>query len=766
LLVCSGLAGVVVAAMAFPIAAITGVAAKAGATSRETLPDELIKRRTPQASEVYAADGTTLISRFFDDDRQDVPLADMAESMRQAIIAAEDQAFPTHHGVDGRAVVRAVVNNWAGRPQQGGSTLTMQYVRLAITYSATNPADIVRATEETKARKIREVGLAQALERRLSKEQILEGYLNMAPFGNGTYGVHTASRLYFGKLPSQLTIAEAATLAGIVKSPTEYNPFERDGATRTRERRDWVIDQMVVTGAITSQQAGEAKSTPLTIKGERRPNSCGAVNPNHWGFFCDYFLRWWMAQDAFGPTPYDRERRLNEGGYRIVTTLDPATQAAAHDRVEKALPTGRRDALMVAAVVPGNGKVRALEANRTFGLSDPAHPNPTSSNPADAANGVRASYPNTTNPLLTGGGDLTGYQAGSTFKIFTVVAALEKGIPLGQTINAKPVYESGYRYAKGPSACPGTDRYCPRNSSASMAGLHDMWSAFGRSVNTFFVPLQEQVGAAEVVDAARRMGIQFRGDDRAMADNRDRANGWGAFTLGVSGTTPLELANAYATLAADGKYCEPIPVEDIRGPDGAVLDVAKPRCQQKVQPDVARAAVDAARCPVGDQSMFGECHGATEPDARKAVGHPVAGKTGTSDSHRTASLAITTRSLTVAGILADPDWPETTADMSHDIVNPAVYQTLADAMKGRPQEDFAKPSTKIAYGDQRAIPSVACEPVDAAVTALRRAGFKVDVDSTPVASSCPADTVARTDPSGRAIMGGTVVIRVSNGAGT
>jgi membrane peptidoglycan carboxypeptidase len=767
LLLCGLLAGVGVAAAAFPAVAVSGLAAKAGAETFESLPTDLTVVQAPQASQVFAADGSTPLATFFDENRQDVRLADVAPVMRQAMIAAEDHAFYRHNGVDLKGSVRAFVANSAGQAQQGGSTLTMQLVRMSVTYSATDPRDIVAASEDTSARKVREMRLALALEGRFSKDEILERYLNTAPFGHGTYGVAAASRFYFGKHPRDLSIPEAAMIAGLVKSPSFYDALDRNGqgAAETLQRRNWVIGQLAEITAITPEQAAAARAVPLAVKGQQPANGCATTSKNDWGFFCDYFYRWWLAQETFGPTPYDRERRLKGGGYRIVTTLDPATQEAAHRRVEQHLATGEKNALMLAAVEPGTARVRALATNRTFGLDDRNPKNKISSNPAKAAAGIRGSYPRTTIPLLTGGPDVAGYQAGSTFKMFTMVAALEQGYPLGYPINAKQRYESKYSAARDtPAACPGTTRYCPGNDNAGMAGVHDMWSAFGRSVNTYFVPLEEQVGAAKVVDVARRLGIGFRAEgDAAMANDPAQADGWGSFTLGVSATTPLDLANSYATLAADGRHCEPTPVQEIRDHGGATLDVANPRCDQAVRAEVARAAIDAARCPVGDQSAYGRCRGATEADARRVVGHPVAGKTGTTDSHRTASLVVTSTSLAVAGILADPDWPETTENMAHGVVNPAVYETLADAMRGKGQQDFAKPDGTLVAGEQRSIPGVTCQPVEAASRAVRDAGFTVQVDASPVDSDCPAGTVARSDPDGRTVPGGVVTLRVSNG---
>jgi membrane peptidoglycan carboxypeptidase len=357
-----------------------------------------------------------------------------------------------------------------------------------------------------------------------------------------------------------------------------------------------------------------------------------------------------------------------------------------------------------------------------------------------------------------------------------VVAALENGYPLEYSINAPPRYVSNYIIDRRDDAACNGNKYCPVNASPSMTGRHNMWTGFGRSVNTFFVPLQERVGADKVVDVAKRLGVQFRAkgtpenpSDFELSSDPGRAKGWGAFTLGVSSVTPMEMANAYATLAADGMYCSPTPVREIVDTtNGNKLDVANPNCKQVVSKDVARAAIDAARCPVGDESTLGKkCGaGATAGNARGLVGKELAGKSGTTDNKITSSLILTTRQLAVAGVIADPDFAKTRNGKSSDhpdIVNPAVIYTMRDAMKGKPSQDFPKPSEKLAFGDQRSIPDVRCRPVDEARSRLRGAGFDVAINATPEASNCPPGTVSRTDPTGRTVKGGVVVIFVSNG---
>ncbi|MEV1153788.1 transglycosylase domain-containing protein [Micromonospora chokoriensis] len=768
LLVCGLLAGVVVAAAAFPAVAMSGLAAKAGAETFGALPTELTVARAPQISYLLASDGKTPLATMYDENRRDVKFDDISPFMRKAIIAAEDHDFYKHNGVDINGVARAFVNNQSeGSGRQGASTLTMQYVRLAIAYSATHPADVVAATEDTSARKLREMRLALQVDEEFSKDEILTRYLNLASFGNGAYGIFAASQVYFGKPPSKLKIEEAALLAGMVKAPTTNDPTTKAGYPLALDRRDYVIDNMVEIKAITQQEADAAKAVKLEVKDKRTPNGCVSANVNSWGFFCDYFYRWWMQQETFGSTTYDRERRLKSGGYTVVTSIDVQAQRAADKAVRKAKSENSKEAAMVAVVEPGTGRVRALAVNRQFKLDDPKNPkNKISSDPAKSKKKIRGNYPATVNPLLTGGDGITGYQAGSTFKIFTIVAALEKGIPLSYTINAPKQFKSEYIIRPGPAACPGTNFYCPTNSTESMAGPHNMWSAFGRSVNTFFVPLQQQVGAENVVKAAKRLGINFRSQEDL--DLEKGAHQWGAFTLGVSQTTPLDLANAYATLAADGKYCEPIPVQEIRDPEGNKLDIANPRCEKRFSTDVARAAVDAARCPLGDKSSSSKCTGATAGNVRSDVGYPVAGKSGTTDSEKTAALVAMTKQYSVAGIMADPDWPQTNVKMKHaekDGINPPVWETLRDAMKGKPKINFEPPGQKISEGDQRSIPDVKCISVDQAKSRLKGAGFEPVVSSTKVPSSCKAGDAAGTSPDGRTIKGGLVSIQVSSGSG-
>jgi len=780
LLVCGLLAGIVVAAAAFPAVAVSGLAAKAGADTFDSLPDNLDVLPAPQISYVYASDAKTLLAMLYDENRRDVPLATVATVMQQAIVASEDSRFFEHHGVDIKGVARAfVANQQSSGVSQGASTLTMQYVRQAIAYSARTPQQVIDATEQTPARKLREMKYALALEKKFSKQQILERYLNIASFGHQAYGIFAASQVYFCKEPKDLTLPEAALLAGLVKAPSAFDPATETGRPRALERREYVLDQMVKLGYISQAQADEAKKAEMKIVGKYTPEGCSAVLRPELGagHFCDFLRRWWLEQPAFGADAYERAGRLNSGGYTIISSLDIKTQLGAKKNVEEQIKTGDYRALMVAAIEPGSGRVQALATNRVFSNDQANNGNNTAGKKDPSGNPLKGNFPNTTIPLLTGGGDVVGYQAGSTFKIFTMVAALERGLPLDYTINAISPYPTKYPVDRGSdAACPGTQFYCPVNANpGSMNGINNMWRGFGRSVNTYWVPLQERIGAENAVDVAKRLGIKFRAHgtpqnpaDYEFANNPQLAHSWGPFTLGVTAVTPLELANAYATLAADGTFCEPTPVIEIKGLDGSKLDAANPHCSKDpvVAPDVARAAVDAARCPLGDQSVFGKCEGGTASYVKGIVGRQVAGKTGTTDHDWTATMVAMTKQLAVAGMLVDPDNPHPPKRMTHPEVNTAVAKTLRDGMAGKPNViPFTAPSRDIAFGKRVGIPDVKCQPIDAAKAKLKAAGFEVDVAPTPVPSECPPGTVGKTDPEGATVRGGIVVLYASSGPG-
>jgi membrane peptidoglycan carboxypeptidase len=691
------IAGVAVSAVVFPLVAAGGLGLKAGSDIVNELPTELPEIPPAQTTYVYANDGETLLTAFYEEHRRYTPITEVSPFLQQAIVASEDARFYQHNGVDMQGVARAfVANTQADAVQQGASTITMQYVRMALRDGAQTAAEVKAATEQTTGRKVREARLALALEEELSKAEIMERYLNHAYFGHRAYGIFAAAEIFFSKRPKDLTLTESATLAGLVKAPSAYDPASQDRRAAT-ERRNWVIDRMVELRYVSPAAAEREKAKPIKLDLSEPPNDCVSVanRRNHWGFFCDFFRHWWTAQPAFGDNPLQREDRLRRGGYRIVTSLDPDIQAAAQKHVLEKEPIGSPFAHGAVAVEPGTGLVKAMAVNRVYSLNQSR--NGPHTNPAMR---TRSSYPNTVNPLL-GGGQVSGYQAGSTFKWFVLMAALESGMPLSTTIYAPQRYVSRYLSGPGePASCGG--RWCPQNANASMTGRQNMWTGFGKSVNTYFVQLEERVGAENAVRMAENLGLTWHTQvDRTMA-SPERAPGWGAFTLGVADTTPLEMASAYAVAPADGRYCEPLPVLSIKDLTGEEVSyegapVAQPQCRQAVSEATARAATDVARCVTGYGASRGSCGSwSTAGSVAGIVGRPVAGKTGTTDGNRTAWFIGFTPELAIASFTADPDNPFNAVGGSRSLQSiETVSHTLHDALAGEPVARFKPPPDSI-----------------------------------------------------------------------
>ncbi|WP_436530839.1 penicillin-binding transpeptidase domain-containing protein [Actinoplanes sp. HUAS TT8] len=355
-----------------------------------------------------------------------------------------------------------------------------------------------------------------------------------------------------------------------------------------------------------------------------------------YGFYCDYVATWWEQHKGL--------TSLSSGGYRIVGSLDVALQRVAQKRAGGVLPEASPKAFAAATVEPGSGLVRVMVADRVFGTPS-ASPSPFQ---------WQGTVPGPIGqPLASEGGAY--FNGGMTFGMFTLVAALEQGMSPSDTIDTEARFTSRYRtWPSDPSACEG-DHWCPRNldDPAYRSGKRTMWEGFGHSVVTYLVALEEKVGADRVVDVARRLGIRFYEQDESMA-GPDIAPNWGAFTLGISRTSPLDLATAYATLAADGKHCEPLPVVRVVSADGQAVPSPGPECSQVVAAEVARAALDAGRCGVGDRPASGDRCGSGKVPAdavRGLVGRPVSGQLGVTD-RQSAALVVAGPQLVTAGIAA------------------------------------------------------------------------------------------------------------------
>jgi membrane peptidoglycan carboxypeptidase len=631
----AALAGIVVAGMALPVIGPVGVLARDSISSFEDLPRDFREPALPVRTRVYAADGTK-IATVFEENRKEVTLEKVAPVMQQAVVAIEDSRFYEHNGFDPRGFLRAAVTNvTSGGVAQGGSTLTMQYVKNVLLTAAKDEEEQAAAKEDTITRKVREIRYAMALEKRLTKQEILERYLNISYYGARAYGVEAASQRYFSKSAKDLSLVEAATLAGIVQQPSRFDPTRNP--RQSQKRRDVVLNRMAELGYITVEEARAAKSADIEdyLNPKVQYNGC---TTSYAPYFCDYAIRQVTQMKALGATPEEREAAWNTGGYKVYTTLDMKAQKAATKAVMEAIPPkdASRKATAIAMVTPGTGDIRAMAQNRVWGTSksDKKWWETTYNYAVDLADG-----------------GTQGMQAGSTFKIFTIVAALEKGISPFTVINAPPRKEfTGFVGCNGaPLSGPssgGTEPWPVSNSTSS--GNFDMFRGAAYSVNTFFAELEKRAGVCETVEAARKLGVKYAdGYDLSEVKPNGQTAEVASFTLGSTEISPLTLANAYATVAAHGVYCKPRVITKIVDRDGKELSVPAPKCDQAITRNVADGAA-AVLTNVVDGNISGRTGGPM------TLGRDTIGKTGTIDSHAAVWFAGSTPDLGAAVWVGDP----------------------------------------------------------------------------------------------------------------
>lgn len=628
----AGLAGVVAAGMALPIVGPVSILTRDSIESYEDLPREFQEPALPSRTRVYAADGTK-IATVFEENRKEIGLEDVAPIMQQAVVAIEDSRFYEHNGFDPRGFLRAAVTNvTSGGVAQGGSTLTMQYVKNVLLTSAKTEEEQKAANEDTISRKLREIRYAMALEKRLTKQEILERYLNISFYGSRAYGVEAASERYFSKKASELKLVEAATLAGIVQQPSRFDPTRNP--KQSQERRDVVLNRMAELGYITVEQARKAKAKDIKdyLKPKTLYNGC---TTSFAPYFCDYAVRQVKQMEALGETAEQRAEAWRTGGYKIYTTLNVKAQKAATNAVMNAIPAKdpSRKALVVTMVEPGTGNIEAMTQNTKWGTKNKA---------GTSAFNLSVSADD-------GGGQ--GAAAGSTFKVFTLLAALEKGISPFTVISSPPrknftgFTSCGGGLLGGPKS-GGTSPYPVKNSTSS--GNFDMFRGAAYSVNTFFVELEKRAGVCQTVDVARRLGVRHATGEKLGEVLPSGATAEVAsFTLGSTEVTPLTMANAYATVSAHGVYCKPRVITKIVDRNGKSLAVPDSKCKQAVSRDVADAAA-AILTNVVDGSIPGRTGG------NMSLGRDTTGKTGTINNNAAVWFAGSTPNLAAAVMLYDP----------------------------------------------------------------------------------------------------------------
>jgi membrane peptidoglycan carboxypeptidase len=608
------LAGVVAGLMVLPVVGGVGLATRNSAQAFSSLPSDLTQVPLPQQNTLLDADGNVL-AVLYAQNRIEVPIEKIAPVMQQAIVAIEDQRFFSHAGIDFKGTLRASISTSGGGQVQGGSTITQQYVKQILLTAATTKAEQEAAVAVTLNRKIREARYAIGLENKLSKKQILEGYLNIAYFGAGSYGVEIASRRYFSKSANQLTLSEAATLAGLVQNPSRYDPTRFPD--RAQKRRNEVLNAMVNVGYISKEQSEQAKSLPIGTDLKPQELSNGCVT-SYAPYFCDYVLTVLMNDPAFGDTPEVRAKVLAVGGLTIKTTLSHAAQTSSQKAVDEKIPFNDESGIAAAITMirPGTGEITAMAQNRKWGRS-----------------GVGYTTINYNVPVSANG--TVGFQAGSTFKAFTIGAAFKLGWDPFKVINA-PQKKTFNEFKE----C-GTDKKFPPYtvSNSTGSGTFDIFSGAAFSVNTYFVGLEEKIGLCEPQAIAKAAGVQ--------QGNGEDFPGYPCFTLGCFDVTTLDMTEGMATYAAHGVHCDPIAISSVTDRYGHQLDVPSANCLQTIDAQVVDSAT-AVLAGVIDGPLGGRTGHAMY------FGRPAAGKTGTTDDSAAVWFVGYTPDMAAAVWVGDP----------------------------------------------------------------------------------------------------------------
>ena len=562
-----------------------------------------------EPTKVLDANGNQL-TEFYAYNRIPVSVDQVNRYVLDGTVDIEDERFYQHGGVDIQGILRAVVAQLTGG-SEGASTITQQLVRNTVLKN--------EQWEKTLSRKVREAFIAQELEKMYSKDEILMMYLNTIYYGAGCYGIEAAAETYFGKTAADLTLVEAATLVGLPQSPTSYDPTRNPDLAV--ERRNLVLGNMLRNEDVTQEQYDEAIATPLVLN--YTPHQASGVSD--YPYFVDYVKAQLLQQFS-----YDT---LNQGGLTVKTTLDPTMQSAAEAACTNVVG-GSGDDLQAAlvAIDPDNGYIKAMVGGgdysfRQYNLATQAQRQP-----------------------------------GSSFKTFTLVAAIQAGVDPNTLINSN----SGVRVGD----------WTVNNINGESWGTIPIWQATEWSSNSAYVQLIDTVGVQSVVDVAHAMGITSELDPVP------------SLTLGTSGTTVLEMSNAYATLASGGVYRPATAIAEVTDRHGNVIYSTDTTGTQAISPSVAAAATNVLEGVINNTNDPSR----TGASAALSVNQPVAGKTGTTDNRTDLWFCGYTPQLSTAVWVGYPDSANETiyyqGGETSTLPNPIFKQFMDAALQGLAREEF------------------------------------------------------------------------------
>ncbi|KFF30974.1 transglycosylase domain-containing protein [Bifidobacterium bombi] len=571
----------------------------------------------PQRSRMFASDGKTVIASFYAQNRTVVPLKDISQPMQQAAVAREDKRFFKHAGVDVQGVMRAFIQTFIKKGDtQGGSSLTQQYVKNVLMTKAhenNDPIAEYHASEETIARKIREMLIAVQMEKQYSKAEILQGYLNIAQFGsNNLYGVEAAARRYFGISAKDLNVGQAATIAAITKNPSKYDPSIPENLQESQKQRDIVLSLMLSQGFITKQQYEEAKAKPLqeTLNLQDNTLQVGCQSAGDAAFFCDYVTKQILNSKEFGKTEMQRQKLLNEGGLDIYTTMDINANNIAMQTARETIPVNDPTGFEVAmaSIRPGTGEVLGFGVNRIYDATDAAKNDPTRTSLNYAVD------------QKDGGG--MGWAIGSSWKPINMVAWMQKGRSINEPLRTSTFYRNSAFNCDRFTDNVGS--WTVHNADGGNVNPETPFLGLVHSHNTVQAAMASQIGLCSIADTAKTLG--YHNSPLGQEDIYSKGSPlYPPMTIGAVQASPLTMANVYATIAANGVECTPIAIKKVINKEGEDLKVPSANCHQAISSEIAQTTAYAMN------------QGVVRPDGVAAVtrldnGRKTFAKTGTNEN--------------------------------------------------------------------------------------------------------------------------------------
>jgi membrane peptidoglycan carboxypeptidase len=626
LVVASILAGVLVATGLAPIAAVTGVTGRDSLDAFDALPSDISLGGTAQRNQIFAnRDGAPVkIAEVFDQNREDLAWDEVSQFLKDAAVAGEDRRYYEHGAVDPQSLARAAFGFITETGETGGSTIAMQVVKnIRVNESQQLDTEEARlaaykeAIAKTPARKVQEIRLAIALEKKYTKDEILLGYLNLAGFGNATYGVEAAAERYYSTSARELTIAQAASLIAIVQTPDSLNLGDPANYPKNQARRDLIINNMLEYGYINQAQHDEAIATPIESYVALSSPTQGCLYAADAKFFCDYVVKSVPYLTSLGADADERTANWKRGGYEIYTSLDLNQQDVAQAQLNARAPADEtRFALGAAAVAlkPGTGQIVVMAQNKDYNNT------PTATSSQTAIN---------FNTDLEFGGS-RGFQTGSTYKIFTLVDWLKAGHTVRESVNgSERVIPANQFKCDG---VPGAgDAFDVGNDTSGEGGYQTVLSATARSVNGAFASMAQKLDLCQIRDVAKSMGVH-RADGAEL-------DVFPSSILGTNQIAPLTMASAIATIAANGVYCAPTAVDRIVDSFGKELGGQTAQCNQALEPNIAATAAYTL------ESVFAN---GTATSARAGDDIAIMGKTGTTDGSYQNWLIGSTTKIAIA----------------------------------------------------------------------------------------------------------------------